>query len=287
MPAESSDNSSTPLHARTRAAYESVAAGWERWEPHFACFTAPVTQWLMAAVRPKAGHSILDVGCGTGDPAVHLATAVAPTGRVTAIDLSPAMLDVARRRALALRINLIDFKERAFEDADFPPGTFDSVVGRWSLIFSDRIREVLARVRGWLRTGGRLAVSTWTPMENSPGFLMINEAIRRVTGLPAPDPEQPGMQYLSQPGRLEAVLKEAGFRDVSTQRVPLAAVVRDGREYWEMSRETGASLTAVLSRLHPGQVAEIGNEVAAGAERFRSGRVLRIPAVAQVGAGTA
>ncbi len=286
MSPESNDRSSAPLHARTRTAYESVAAGWERWEPQFACFTAPVTQRLIAAVRPAAGHAILDVGCGTGDPAVQLAAAVAPTGRVTAIDLSPAMLEVARRAA-ALRINHIAFMERAFEHLDFPPGSFDGVVGRWSLIFSDRIQEGLARIRSWLRPGGRLAISTWTPMENSPGFLMINEAVRRVTGLPEPDPEQPGMQHLSQPGRLEAVLKEAGFRDVSTELVPLAAVVRDGQEYWEMSRDTGASLAAVLSRLSPAQLADIAREVAARVERFRSGRVLRIPALAQVGAGTA
>lgn len=287
MSPESSNPSSAPLHARTRTAYESVAAGWERWEPQFACFTAPVTQRLIAAVRPEAGHAILDVGCGTGDPAVQLAAAVAPNGRVTAIDLSPAMLEVARRRAAALRIHHIEFVECAFEHLDFPAVSLDGVVGRWSLIFSDRIQEGLARIRSWLRPGGRLAISTWTPMENSPGFRMINEAVRRVTGLPEPDPEQPGMQYLSHPGRLEAVLKAAGFRDVSTELVPLAAVVRDGREYWEMSRDTGASLAAVLSRLSPEQLADIASDVAARVERFRSGEVLRIPALAQVGAGTA
>jgi len=57
-------------------------------------------RWRRAAVRAAllpAGGSALDVACGTGKLTAALAAAVGPEGRVLGIDLSPAMLDEARR----------------------------------------------------------------------------------------------------------------------------------------------------------------------------------------------
>lgn len=272
---------------RAHSAYVAVHSGWARWEAQFVAFAWPMTLRLVIASAAQPGMRILDLGCGTGEPSLALATAVGPTGRVTALDLTDEMLSVARARAASLKIENVDFRHAAIEDADFPAASFDAVVSRWGLIFCKDVVAQLRRIRAWLRPAGRVAVATWTPMENSPGFQAVNHAVSRLMNLPPPNPDEPGMQHLSRPGALAEALQAAGFGSVGTDVVPLATVVRSGAEYWQLSRDTGASLNAVLGKLTPDQLASLEREVAGAVEPFRSGELLRIPALAQVGWGSA
>lgn len=275
------------FHDKTRADYAAVAVGWARWEPHILAFSWPVTHRLLDALQLPRGAKVLDVGCGIGDPTVAVAQAVGPSGHVLATDLTPEMIDYARERLASLGVTNAELRTAAVESLDFPPASFDAIVGRWSLIFCEDVIGQLRRLRGWLRPGGRLAMSTWTPMENSPGFVAINRAVSARLHLPPPDPDKPGMQNLSRPGRLAEALREAGYADVGTDVVRLSFVARDGDEYWEMSRDMGATLRGALSRLPDDQTEQIGREVADSVEAFRAGPVLRIPSLAQVGWGCA
>src|SRR5262245_57083224 len=47
----------------------------------------------------RAGDRVLDVGCGRGDVAISLASLVTPGGEVVGVDVSDAMLAVARQAA--------------------------------------------------------------------------------------------------------------------------------------------------------------------------------------------
>jgi hypothetical protein len=91
------------------------------------------------------------------------------------------------------------------------------------------------------------------------------------------------MLQLSDPGQLEQALTAAGFHDIHVEPVQLATVVRDGREYWEMTYEMGSSLRSVYDGLTPSQRDAVAAEVIAAVEQFRFGDVLRIPALAQIG----
>lgn len=274
-------------HQRTIDAYAAVADGWARWEPEFVAFTCPVTLRLVQRLAPRPGEHVLDVGCGTGEPALAAAALVAPGGRVDAIDVTAEMLAVARQRAASLGVENVAFRQAAVEELAATSRPYDAVVSRWGLIFCRDAAAQLHRIRAWLRPGGRIAVATWTPMENSPGFHFINEAVTELLDLPPPDPDEPGMQNLSRPGRLAEILAHAGFRNVGVEPVRLCEVVRDGRDFWQMSLDTGAALRGALQRLSPQQLDELGRRVAEQVERFRVGGVLRIPAVAQVGWATA
>lgn len=263
--------------------WSAAAHGWRQWEPHIIAFSWPMTHRITDALELSPGDRVLDVGCGIGDPAVAIAHKIGPTGRVTAIDPAREMVESAAARAKSLGLANIEFKVSTVEDFDAPPQAFDAICGRWSFIFCTDVAAVLRRVRGWLKPGGRFAMSTWTPQKGSPGFAAVNAALNRQVRLPPLDSTKPCMLQLSDPGQLEAALRTAGFKAIRVEPVPLATVVRNGREYWDMTYQMGSSLRSVYDGLTAPQRESIAAEVASAVEQFRGGDVLRIPALAQIG----
>src|SRR4249920_2525413 len=60
---------------------------------------APLGRPALAALAPRPGERVLDIGCGGGETALELARAVAPDGTVVGIDVSAAVLAFAHRAA--------------------------------------------------------------------------------------------------------------------------------------------------------------------------------------------
>jgi SAM-dependent methyltransferase len=106
---------------------------------------------LVAAVAEIRPRRVLEVGCGWGELAQWIAR---DTGaEVVAVDLSPRMAELARKRGVDARVG--DVQQLPFDD-----GEFDAAVAAWMLYHvPDRDRAVaeLARV---LRPGGRLVAAT-------------------------------------------------------------------------------------------------------------------------------
>src|SRR5512138_1915441 len=60
---------------------------------------APLGRLAIAALSPKDGEFILDIGCGTGQTSVDLGEKVGSKGKVLGIDRAPAVLEVATKKA--------------------------------------------------------------------------------------------------------------------------------------------------------------------------------------------
>ncbi len=112
---------------------------------------------LLADAVPPAGR-VLEIGCGTGALTARL---LARGARVTALDQSPAMLDLARRRCVRPAAGRVEWLERTASEIDgLPAGAFDAVVAAFALSeMSPAGRAfVLRAARERLRAGGVLAV---------------------------------------------------------------------------------------------------------------------------------
>lgn len=104
------------------------------------------------AAAELAGARVLDVGTGTGEFAILLARRGC---RVTGIDLTPAMIDEARRQAAGEGLD-IAFEVMDAQEPEFPAESFDYVVTRnltWTLPDAEKAYESWHSV---LRPGGRL-----------------------------------------------------------------------------------------------------------------------------------
>lgn len=104
-------------------------------------------KWL-----PNRKAVILDAGCGTGS----LSSLMAELGHaVTGIDLSPAMIDKAKAKAIAMGFSL-DFQVMDAAVPQFPSRTFDAMVCRHLLWALPEPARVMERWSELLKPGGRL-----------------------------------------------------------------------------------------------------------------------------------
>jgi ubiquinone/menaquinone biosynthesis C-methylase UbiE len=84
-----------------RQEWTGAAPLWQKWNAKFVIQTKEVTDLVVNQAEISAGMKVLDLACGTGEPALSLAKAVGPSGRVVATDLVPEMLEAAHKNAAA------------------------------------------------------------------------------------------------------------------------------------------------------------------------------------------
>lgn len=132
--------------------------GWALFAPLEAVTTIPAAQ-LVKHARVKAGQRVLDAGCGTGVVAV---TAARLGAKVSALDLSPVLLEHARKNAALAELD-IDFKEGDVEALPYDDATFDVVLSQFGHMFAPRPDVAIAEMLRVLKPGGTIAFSTWPP----------------------------------------------------------------------------------------------------------------------------
>jgi ubiquinone/menaquinone biosynthesis C-methylase UbiE len=105
----------------------------------------------------RAGHRVLDLGCGPGDVALIAAEIVGPGGHVVGVDRSPAAVAAARDRArLAGHLN-VTFKLGDVSNLTIP-GEFDVIVGRLVLVDLQDPMRALRDLRKYLRPQGLMVL---------------------------------------------------------------------------------------------------------------------------------
>jgi len=133
-------------------------AGWAFFAPLQVHTTMPARR-LANFAGLRAGMRVLDVACGTGVVAV---TAARMGARVTGLDLTPELLEVARINAGLADVS-IDWHQGDVEQLPFEPGTFDAVLSQFGHMFAPRPEVAIGEMLRVLKPGGTIAFSTWPP----------------------------------------------------------------------------------------------------------------------------
>ena len=170
------------------------------------------------------GEVVLDLGSGAGGDVLISARRVAPGGRAIGLDMTPEMLDLARRNAADAGVDNVEFVEGYLEDIPLPDASVDVVISNCVINLAADKNVVLAEAARVLRPGGRLAISDVVAADD------MDEATRAdmaaFTGCIA--------GALTE-GDYRAALARAGFTDVeirlthSVHEAASAAIIRASR----------------------------------------------------------
>jgi len=170
----------------------------------------PVIGPLLAFAVPRAGSTVIDVGCGCGATTVELANAVGPAGRVIGIDVSEPMLAVAvdRLRKFGNATCVLgDAAELPLSDVGA-----DLMVSRFGVMFFGDPVAAFANLRTGLAPGGRVRFACWRPVNENPWLqIPLHAAYEHVPRLPKPEPEEPGPFSFADTARVTRILTAAGF----------------------------------------------------------------------------
>ena len=111
----------------------------------------------VAELRP--GETVLDLGSGGGIDVLLSARRVGPTGRAIGLDLTPEMLELARRNAADASATNVEFIEGTIEAIPLPGDSVDVVISNCVINLAADKSAVLAEIARVLRPGGRMGVS--------------------------------------------------------------------------------------------------------------------------------
>ena len=186
---------------------------WDRISPiYLRAIDNRFTGVVDALIRRAALQSVqevLDLGTGTGSVAIKAASLVMPGGNVTAVDISPEMLDLARQRSASLGLSNIEFLEGRAEELPALTGRFDVVLASLSLMYVIDRAAAAREIARVLRPGGRFVAAVWGGPEEADIVLL-----QQTAGSFAPKPPVPGVGpgALADPSEFLAELERAGIR---------------------------------------------------------------------------
>lgn len=159
---------------------------------------------LVARAGIAAGHSVLDVGCGTGTLALMI-RAACPQAQVSGLDIDPRILAIARTKIARADAD-IELHQGSATAPPFAPASFDRVLTTLMLhhLSTPQKREMLTAVHALLRPGGELHIADW----GKPHNLVMRVASLGFRLLDGESTE------LNLRGELPALVEQAGFIDV-------------------------------------------------------------------------
>lgn len=169
---------------------------------------------LVEAATVEPGMEVLDVACGTGNVAIP---AVRAGARVTGLDFSPRLLEIARERAADAMVE-VEWVDGDAQDLPFGDASFDRVVSAFGHMFAPDHARTAAEMKRVCRPGGTIGIACWTPTG------AIGRMFGLVAGLVPPPPgaespllwgtEEHGRELLGD-GRFER--GEIEWRDASVE----------------------------------------------------------------------
>lgn len=231
-----------------RDLWDRAAAGWDAHTPALHAWLAAPTQAMLAMAGVAPGSRVLDVAAGAGDQTLDLAHRVGAQGFVLATDVSPAILDHARRRVAGLP----QVATRVADAESLPDDLqgFDAAVCRLGLMLMSEPLAALQGMRRALREGGGVCTLVFGAPAHNPVVALLMRTACEHAGLPLPEPSHPGSLFsLGDAQRLDALFEAAGFREVATTAVDAPFHWPSARHYLDFVKTSASPVQALISRL--------------------------------------
>ena len=194
----------------------------------------PIYHVVLDKTNVGRGTRLLDVGCGTG-MAAQLAAQLGAD--ITGLDASEAELAIARER-----VPSGDFQCGEMEELPYADASFDVVTGFSSFQFAQDPVNALRQARRVVKPGGYVAMVAWGRMEDCE-FAATLKAV--MACLPPPPPGAKGTFALSEPGKMEALLEQAGLTTNASGDGSGPFAYPDDETAWKTISSSGPLVAAI------------------------------------------
>ena len=271
---------SEDLRQQSRARWTATAEGWGKRADQFRRATMAVSTWMVDAVGPQPGDTLLELAAGPGDTGFLAAELIKPGGELICSDFVPEMLMVAQERAKTLGLDNVRFKQIDAETSiDIEAASIDGALCRWGYMLMADPVTALGQTRRVLKPGGRLALAAWCgPDENPWAALPGRELIRRGLVEP-PDPDAPGQFSWAERDVIAERLEESGFVDYEIAAVDFTIVYRSAEDWWATTSDMSMMFADATRAMDAATKADVMAAMAVAAEPFTDGDgAIAIPA---------
>jgi len=237
---------------RARESWERAAEGWDHHHRWWDVQTRPVSTWLVEAIAPQPGQTVLELAGGPGDVGLLVAELVRPGGKVILTDGAEAMVEAARRRAAERGLeDVVEARQMEAEWIDLPAASVDGVVCRWGYMLLADPDAALRETRRVLRPGGAVALAVWAEPEANPWMTAAAQELDARGLGPQRDPDGPGPFAWTDPAAITERLADAGFAEIDVDTVAFTIAYPDLDAWWDTQVDMSPTLRAVLLDVDP------------------------------------
>lgn len=223
--------------------WDSAAVGWKEWSEFNDSADGHISERLVELADVQSGSRVLDVAAGYGEPALTAARKAGPRGRVVATDISAEMLAFGRERAATAGLVQSD----AFS-LDFPQASFDAAVSRWGIIFEPDAEAAAGRIRGFLKPGARMAISSWGKPDQVPFLSIPMRTTMKWLDVPPSPPGTPGPLSRPTPDALGALFEGGGFTTVAVEQAEITYEFDSPEHFTAYIRAVAAPIRAMIKQ---------------------------------------
>lgn len=223
---------------------------------------APIGEALLKQADYKPGERVLDIGCGGGGTTIAIAKAVAPSGEVLGIDISPDLTTASTQRASDAGVNNIRFICADGATVQLADAPFDRLFSRFGSMFFAEPHKAFANLHSLLRPGARIDLAVWGPPRENLWMMEMMGVVRRYVDIPPAIPRTPGPFAFEDLDYLNEILASGGFAGANV-------VTYDGLQpIGGVNVVPQDAVTFVLSSMAVGRALdEKGEEVRAATEK--------------------
>lgn len=226
-----------------------VAPGWRKHDTRLVEITKPVTERMLDLARIQSGQRVLDLACGTGEPALAAAARVGK-GEVIALDFVEEMLEFAREKAVAKGLRNVVFQKADAEELRFPDDSFDAVTIRFGLMFMPEPLVCLKKAYRVLKPDGQFVAACWAAPKDNPWASLPMGIIRRELSMETPAPGSPGLFQFADSARFESIMHEAGFHHVTVEPVHVRMADFDTpAEYFDWTQDLAGPVAILFKQI--------------------------------------
>jgi SAM-dependent methyltransferase len=234
----------------------------------------------ISACAPVGSFKAFDIGCGPGTTSIEVSS-VCPEAEITACDVSPDLVEIARQRTADLpRVRVVEGDAEAMAASE---GPFDLFFSRHGVMFFPDPVRAFRSFRNAAKLGASLVFSCFASWDSNPWASELASAVAD-REVPAPGREPSGFAF-ADPDYVHEIFSSSGWAAANSREVTFDYVAGEGANAIEAAlgffTELGPS-SRVLESLPEGERAAAGERMRNVIERYFDGATVTFPAAAWI-----